>query len=143
MTDLTFAFASKDASLKGLQALGFLDAKGNSVSGVEIDWTPITVVRTPAVLDKDGKVTTPAVIDARYFVNVRISGAKAVTETAGKTPDPVKGADVYADSVTGAKFDKGSAKTDYVATKMVVFGGENCELIDPKTWPNGPFRCWQ
>lgn len=143
MTDLTFAFASKDASLKGLQALGFLTAQNQSVSGVEIDWTPITVTRVPAVLDKDGKVTTPAVIDSRYFVNVRISGSKALLETAGKTPDPVKGADVYADSVTGELFKSGAAKTDYVATKMVVFGGENTELVDPKTWPQGPFRCWQ
>lgn len=143
MVDLTLAFASKDASLKGLQALGFLTAQNQSVSGVEIDWTPITVTRVPAVLDKDGKVTTPAVIDARYFVNVRISGAKALLETAGKTPDPVKGADVYADSVTGALFKSGSAKTDYVATRMITLSKTDCELIDPKSWPSGSFRCWQ
>ena len=42
--------------------------------GVDIDYVG-SVVLTPAVLDAEGNVTTPAVTDDRLHINLRISGA--------------------------------------------------------------------
>jgi hypothetical protein len=77
------------------------------------------VVVTPAVVGPDGDITTPAVMDDRYHVNVRL------TQIAGPRPDPLP--------------------EDYVPQghdpAVLTQGGPGVEWIDPVT-VNNPRRIW-
>jgi hypothetical protein len=77
------------------------------------------VVVTPAVVGPDGEIITPAVMDNRYHVNVRL------TQIAGPRPDPLP--------------------EDYVPQghdpAVLAQGGPGVEWIDPVT-VNNPRRIW-
>jgi len=154
MIDICLAFASKEAAIKGLTALGFIAVteKGEiqGIAGAEVDWTPIAVEITPPVRDeKTGEEIAPAEIDPRYFVNVRLSGALAASQRQGK-PTTVKdgqGKDMAASvceaTAVGAQFEVGETKDDFVRSKVITLDDVECELIDATSWPSGPPRVWQ
>lgn len=78
-----------------------------------------SIVVTPAVIGENGEIVTPAVMDDRHHVNVRL------TQIAGPLPDPLP--------------------EDYVPQghdpAVLAEGGEGVEWVDPATVDN-PRRIW-
>ena len=103
------------AASKGLTAT---DGENTYSLGCYIDEIG-PVVTTPAVISGDGTILTPAVMDDRHHVNVR------VTQIAGPLPDPLP--------------------DDYVQQghdlAVLAQGGAGVEWVDPATVDN-PRRIW-
>jgi hypothetical protein len=77
------------------------------------------IVVTPAVIGPDGEIVTPAVMDDRHHVNVR------VTQVSGPLPDPVP---------------EGYVQQGHDLA-VLAQGGEGVEWVDPATVDN-PRRIW-
>jgi hypothetical protein len=78
-----------------------------------------SIVVTPAVIGPDGEIVTPAVMDDRHHVNVR------VTQVSGPLPDPVP---------------EGYVQQGHDLA-VLAQGGEGVEWVDPASVDN-PRRIW-
>jgi len=109
---------------------GWLDDEDGGVNIDRID----SIVATPAVIDEDGNVTTPAVLDPSYYVNVRLHSAKFDADTQHD------GEKSYERSDFAKRFYAGNEKSfGKRPTKSYRLGA--VELIDPET-VGTPVRVW-
>lgn len=117
MMDLMYRANTKAAWDAYASDTGLTDDEGRPL-GCYIDEIG-PVVTTPAVISEDGTILTPAVMDDRHHVNVR------VTQIAGPLPDPLP--------------------DDYVQQghdpAVLAQGGTGVEWVDPATVDN-PRRIW-
>lgn len=112
---------------------GWLDDEGNTTGGVDIDRIDF-IVATPAVIDEDGNVTTPAVLDPAYYVNVRLHSAKFTADTKHE------GEKGYERSAFAKRFYAGNSKSfGKRPAKSYRLGA--VELVDPET-VGTPVRVW-
>ncbi len=73
MSDIFFKATSQRAFVSVADPLGLTDATGNAMPGVNIDiLLPGSVIQKAAILDRDGNVTTPAVVDSNIHYNIRL-----------------------------------------------------------------------
>ncbi len=96
MIDLFFRSFSRARWITVATARGIYDADGNIQPGFGVDELGNVVV-TPAVLNPDGSVQTPAVVDTWWSVNLRLSGNAADADDDTLYPG---------DTDTGFKFNK-------------------------------------
>jgi len=73
-----------------LQTMGWVNASNVPIKTLQIDDVG-TLVKTPAVLDGNGNIVTPAVLYPGYYMNVRFYGADADTLTNGLAQTDVSG----------------------------------------------------
>ncbi len=73
MSDIFFKATSQRAFVSVADPLGLTDATGVEMPGVSIDTLlPGSVIQKAAILDRDGNVTTPAVVDSNIHYNIRL-----------------------------------------------------------------------
>lgn len=149
MIDLCICTTSPKALSDALVSLGLVKLDATSKTGVtgllpgtEIVQVPNPVIVTPAVLDKNGNVTAPAVMDARYVYLVRLAH-EAAADQVKNAPAPVKDAPPTAefDKAAAVVNIKATATADKVGTANAYKSGANFWLIDPAQ--AGKFGCWQ
>lgn len=80
MIDLFFRCFSRDRWLTVAKSRNILNAEGNPNPGFDVDELG-NVTITPAVLNPDGTVQTPAVVDTWWSINLRIHGQQADEDT--------------------------------------------------------------
>ena len=90
MIDLTFRCFSRARWITVATARGIYDVSGNVTSGFAVDEIGNAVL-TPAIVNAQGVITTPAVLDTWYWINLRIYSAASVADVdalyAGETED--------------------------------------------------------
>jgi hypothetical protein len=93
MIDLVFRAFSKARWVTVATNRGILNAQGTPNPGFEVDEIGAAVI-ADAIVDAQGNITTPAVMDTWFLVNLRIHGAEAVNDNdtlyAGETEDGFK-----------------------------------------------------
>lgn len=141
MIDLFFRCASRDRWLTVAKDRNILDKDGNPNPGFAVDELGHVTI-TPAVLDKQGNVTTPAVVDTWWSINLRVHGQQADDDTDEK----------FAGETDDLKFTK-SKLVRFVreqGTQITLRGmrayqfgaaANRVQLIDPRDMPNPP-RVW-
>lgn len=77
MIDITLRCFSKARWLTVAKSRNILDASDNPMPGYQFPPVELNpVILTPAIIDAQGNITTPAVLDTWYWVNMRIHGSK-------------------------------------------------------------------
>ncbi len=127
MTDLHFRATTQRAFATVMETLSI------EGSGVNIDTiAPGSIVQTKAVLDRDGKVVTPAVTDANWHFNVRLPvsvDAEQIKSNFGR----------LANATQKTVASQRRIGTDHTWTSVTNADGE-VWLIDPA--PAVPSRIW-
>ena len=147
MIDLGFRAYSRKRWLTVATARGIYDADGNVQPGFEVDEIGNAEL-SPAVTDKDGNVTTPAVLDSWFWVNLRIYGDKVNADIDTLYPGEIEDGYIFTKSKF-ARFVRDQAtpvKITYrgVSVRAYQFGAttNRIQLIDPRDYGNIRMREW-
>lgn len=148
MIDLTFRSFTRDRWLQFAVNQGIyegLDAQGNPIAkpGVDVDEIGNYVI-TPAVLNPDGTVQTPAVLDTWWMTNVRLTGRPADDDVDDLYPG---------DTDDGFKFRRSKiARAIRNNATLVTVGGyrafqigngvNRVQIFDPRDISEAPQRVW-
>lgn len=147
MIDLTFRCFSRARWITVATNRGIYDANGIVQPGFEVDEIgPVEL--TPAVLDAQGDVVTPAVLDTWFWVNLRIHGASADADEEtlydGETEDGFK----FTKSKL-ARFVRNQSTTvnltykgQTIRTYQFGVAANRIQLIDPRDYSSLRMREW-
>lgn len=147
MIDLTFRCFSRARWITVASNRGICDDEGNALPGFSIDEIG-SIVLTPAVLDEEGNVTTPAVMDSWFWVNLRIHGPAADDDNDDLYPGENEDGFKFTKSKL-AKFVRNQAsvvnlsyKGKTIRTYQFGSGNNRIQLIDPRDYKDVRVREW-
>lgn len=149
MIDITLRCFSRARWVTVATNRGILDAQGNPNPGFLVDEIG-SIVLTPAVLDGNGNVITPAVMDTWFWVNLRITGDKFAADE--DTVFPGEEADTSGFKFTKSKLvrwvrEQSTPVNLTYAGKTIrtyQFGAttNRIQLIDPRDYADVRVREW-
>lgn len=147
MIDLVFRAFSRARWITVATARGIYDADGNVQPGFEVDEIGNAEL-LPAVTDKDGNITTPAVLDSWFWVNLRIYGDRVNADIDTLYPGEIEDGFIFTKSKF-ARFVRDQStpvKITYrgVSVRAYQFGAttNRIQLIDPRDYGSIRMREW-
>lgn len=142
MIDLFFRCFSRDRWLTVAKSRNILDADGNPNPGFAVDELGNVTV-TPAVLNPDGTVQTPAVVDTWHWINLRLFGLRAQEDEDEQFPGDDDTERRFSKSKLARWVREQGTQVTLRGMRAYQFGAaaNRVQLIDPRDMPNPP-RVW-
>lgn len=148
MIDLTFRCFSRARWITVATAKGVYDASGNVTSGFAVDEIGACVT-TKAILDAQGAIVTPAVMDTWFLVNLRIfSAAVSAADLDALYAGEVEDGFMFTKSKLAAFIRNQATIQSFtingVAIKAYEFGltTNRIQLLDPRQYASVKTREW-